>query len=106
MAQLDSHGQERQELDWLRDEFISTLACELSTPLSLIKVFSDNLLSSPQDKPYQRQLLNHINEQAAHLVDVMGDWQETVHLEAEHRIALNLQPVETLELVQNLAIPV
>jgi Na+/proline symporter/signal transduction histidine kinase len=52
---LRSANQRLQELDRLKDDFISTVTHELRTPLTSIRAFSEILHDNPQLEPTERQ---------------------------------------------------
>ena len=53
--ELRAANQRLQELDRLKDDFISTVTHELRTPLTSIRAFSEILRDSPELEPAERQ---------------------------------------------------
>ncbi len=54
-AELRAANKRLQELDRLKDEFVSTVSHELRTPLTSIRAFSEILLNEPDLPPHERQ---------------------------------------------------
>lgn len=103
-AELRRANEQLQELDRLKDEFISTVTHELRTPLTSIRAFSEILLTNPDMEPEQRseflgiivkeseRLTRLINEvlDLAKLESGRVDWlMEQVDLQALTRDAIN-----------------
>jgi len=71
-----------QELDQLKDSFLSTVSHELRTPLTSIKSFSEILLSYDEDKETQREFLGIINEESDRLTRLINDFLDLSKIEA------------------------
>ena len=71
---LQEANRKLQELDKMKDAFLSTVSHELRTPLTSIKSFSEILLSyEEEDKETQREFLNIINEESDRLTKLIDD---------------------------------
>src|SRR5206468_8740427 len=53
-AELRAANERLQELDRMKDDFMSTITHELRTPLTSIRAFSEILLDDPDIDPVQR----------------------------------------------------
>ncbi len=82
MEELQAAYQKLQELDHLKDSFLSTVSHELRTPLTSIKSFSEILLSYDEDKETQREFLNIINEESNRLTRLINDFLDLAKIEA------------------------
>ena len=82
MEELKAAYQKLQELDHLKDSFLSTVSHELRTPLTSIKSFSEILLSYDEDKETQREFLNIINEESNRLTRLINDFLDLSKIEA------------------------
>jgi two-component system phosphate regulon sensor histidine kinase PhoR len=76
---------QRKEIEYLKDEFISTVSHELRTPLNHIKGFATTLLQTDVvwDAATQRDFLGSINREADRLADLVGKILHLSRLEAE-----------------------
>jgi len=82
MEELQVAYQKLQELDKLKDSFLSTVSHELRTPLTSIKSFSEILLSYDEDKETQREFLSIINEESDRLTRLINDFLDLSKIEA------------------------
>jgi len=72
---LQEANRKLQELDKMKDTFLSTVSHELRTPLTSIKSFTEILLSyEEEDKETQREFLNIINEESDRLTKLIDDF--------------------------------
>jgi PAS domain S-box-containing protein len=86
-----------QELDKMKDSFLSTVSHELRTPLTSIKSFAEILLTYDEDKETQREFLTIINEESDRLTKLINDFLDLSKIEAGRMqwetVALSLTPV-------------
>jgi CheY-like chemotaxis protein/nitrogen-specific signal transduction histidine kinase len=82
MEELQAAYQKLQELDKLKDSFLSTVSHELRTPLTSIKSFSEILLNYDEDKETQREFLNIINQESDRLTRLINDFLDLSKIEA------------------------
>ena len=82
MEELQAVNQKLQELDLLKDSFLSTVSHELRTPLTSIKSFSEILLNYDEDRETQREFLGIINEESNRLTRLINDFLDLSKIEA------------------------
>ncbi len=97
--------QELHELNQLKTDFLSTAAHELRTPLTSIRGFSEILLTRELDELRRRRFLGLIEEQSAHLGQIIDDLLNLSHLEAKHNLTLDVQQMDMGELVDKVLTP-
>jgi signal transduction histidine kinase len=105
-AQLFTEGQqayeELQELDKIKDEFVSIASHEIRTPLALIKGYSSTLLRfdlklSPEK---QQKFITGIDDAANRLVNLINNLLSVSRIESG-RFKINPQPVNVREGIKN-----
>ena len=80
---LEKAYQELQELDQMKDNFLSTVSHELRTPLTSIKGFAEILLSyEEEDKETQREFLTIINDESDRLTRLINDFLDLARIES------------------------
>lgn len=98
-AELRSANERLQELDRLKDDFISTVTHELRTPLTSIRAFSEILLDNPDLPAEDRQgFLRTVVDETARLTRLINQVLDLSKLEsglADWRI----EPVDLREVV-------
>lgn len=97
MEELQATNQKLQELDKMKDSFLSTVSHELRTPLTSIKSFAEILLTYDEDKDTQREFLTIINEESDRLTNLINDFLDLSKIESGRMqwdtIELSLLPV-------------
>jgi PAS domain S-box-containing protein len=72
-----------KEMDRMKNEFISTAAHELNTPLATILGFAELLMSDDDFSPEERQeFIGYIFEKADHLTQLVGELLDLSRIEA------------------------
>jgi len=93
---LQEANRKLQELDKMKDTFLSTVSHELRTPLTSIKSFTEILLSyEEEDKETQREFLNIINEESDRLTKLIDDFLDISKIESGQMQWKNTEPVIT-----------
>jgi PAS domain S-box-containing protein len=82
MEELQAAYQKLQELDQMKDSFLSTVSHELRTPLTSIKSFSEILLNYDEDRETQKEFLNIIKEESDRLTRLINDFLDLSKIEA------------------------
>jgi PAS domain S-box-containing protein len=97
MAEIQAANVKLQELDKMKDSFLSTVSHELRTPLTSIKSFAEILLTYDEDKATQREFLTIINEESDRLTKLINDFLDLSKIEAGRMqwdtVELSLTPV-------------
>ena len=97
MAEIQAANVKLQELDKMKDSFLSTVSHELRTPLTSIKSFAEILLTYDEDKETQREFLTIINEESDRLTKLINDFLDLSKIEAGRMqwdtVELSLTPV-------------
>lgn len=90
-----------QELDRMKDDFVSTVSHELRTPLTSIRAFSEILLSEPDIELEQREKFLHIvvNE-TERLTRLTNDVLDLAKIESG-RMDWNMQPTDMHQLIED-----
>jgi PAS domain S-box-containing protein len=96
---------ELRDLNQLKTEFLSTAAHELRTPLTSILGFSELLLTRDMDASRVKHYLQLINVQSAQIGKLVDGLLDISRLESKRRLALDLQPVNWAELLDNVLPP-
>jgi Na+/proline symporter/signal transduction histidine kinase len=100
-AELREVNERLQELDRLKDDFVSTVTHELRTPLTSIRAFSEILLDNPDLEPEERQeFLTTIVDETGRLTRLINQVLDLSKLEsgsADWRI----EPVDLGEAVRS-----
>ena len=71
--QLKQKVEELQELDQMKDSFLSTVSHELRTPLTSIKGFAEILLDYEEDRETQTEFLTIINNESERLGELVNN---------------------------------
>jgi signal transduction histidine kinase/DNA-binding response OmpR family regulator len=82
MEELQVAYQKLQELDQMKDSFLSTVSHELRTPLTSIKSFSEILLNYDEDRETQKEFLNIIKEESDRLTRLINNFLDLSKIEA------------------------
>ena len=95
---LRAANQRLQELDHLKDDFVSTVSHELRTPLTSIRAFSEILLSEPDmDNTQRQEFLQIVVDETQRLTRLIDDVLDLAKIDAgkiEWKITANdLRPV-------------
>src|SRR4030067_3281658 len=80
--ELEEANRKLQELDKMKDSFLSTVSHELRTPLTSIKSFAEILLTYDEDKETQREFLTIINQESDRLTKLINDFLDLSKIEA------------------------
>ena len=80
--QLQASYQKLQELDHLKDNFLSTVSHELRTPLTSIKGFAEILLDYEEDRETQTEFLTIINNESERLTRLIDDFLDLARIES------------------------
>ena len=92
-----------REVDRMKTEFISTAAHELRTPLTSIQGFSEILLMREDLKPEEKKkFLTYINQQSVGLAAIINDLLDISRIESGRGFALNKQPCNVGEAIQEI----
>lgn len=91
-----------QEIDNLKNDFISTAAHELLTPLTSVLGYSELLLAPEELNPeLQRECLGYIHQKALNLADIVDDLLDLGRIEVGNTLPLDRAPCDLdLELSQ------
>ncbi|MDY6911472.1 MAG: PAS domain S-box protein [Chloroflexota bacterium] len=82
LVQLQMAHERLQELDKMKDTFLSTVSHELRTPLTSIKSFAEILLTYDDDKETQKEFLTIINDECDRLTRLINDVLDLSKIEA------------------------
>ncbi|MEE4377698.1 MAG: ATP-binding protein [Candidatus Competibacteraceae bacterium] len=100
-AALRKVNAQLQELDRLKDEFISTVTHELRTPLTSIRAFSEILLANPEMEVAQRsEFLAIVVKETERLTRLINDVLDLAKLDSG-RINWNIDQVDLKGLVHD-----
>ncbi|TET68184.1 MAG: response regulator [Dehalococcoidia bacterium] len=80
--ELQTAYRELQQLDQMKDNFLSTVSHELRTPLTSIKGFAEILLSYEEDRETQREFLTIINNESDRLTRLIDDFLDLARIES------------------------
>ena len=90
-AELRAANERLQELDRLKDDFVSTVTHELRTPLTSIRAFSEILHDNPDSTAGERQRFLHIviqeSERLTRLINQVLDLAKLESGRAEWQVA-------------------
>ncbi len=90
-----------RELDQMKTRFVSDVSHELRTPLANLSIYLD-LLMAIDDKERSKEYLATLRRETDRLTHLIEDLLTISRLEAG-RIEIDIQPVDVVNLVQNLA---
>ncbi len=87
-------------LDQMKSEFVSNVSHELRTPLSIIKSYTEALISqvSPADVDTREQFLSVIDNETDRLAGIVGNLLDLSRMESG-KFALDYQPVDMVRLI-------
>ena len=89
------------EVDRMKTEFISSAAHELKTPLTVIRGFSELLLSKDNiDNEEKDMFLTYINHQSKNLVAIIDDLFIISRIESEKKIILDKVPLDIVLIIK------
>jgi signal transduction histidine kinase len=100
VAQLDAANKQLQEIDKIKDTFLSTVSHEFRTPLASIKAYVDVLLTYDNDEETQTEFLATINSETDRLTRLINDFLDLSKIEAG-RIQWASEPVEIPGIIQS-----
>ncbi len=99
--ELKAANERLQELDRLKDEFVTTVTHELRTPLTSIRAFSEILLNNPDmDDDKRQEFLGIIVKESERLTRLINQVLDFAKLESG-RIEWNMEPLDFKTLVQD-----
>ncbi len=99
--QLRAANERLQELDRLKDDFVSTVSHELRTPLTSIRAFSEILLGEPELDLAQRQnFLQIVVNETERLTRLTNDVLDLAKIESG-RMDWNMQQVDVRQLIED-----
>jgi len=97
MEELRAANLKLQELDKMKDSFLSTVSHELRTPLTSIRSFAEILLTYDEDRDTQREFLTIINDESDRLTKLINDFLDLSKIESGRMqwetVELSLIPV-------------
>ena len=99
--ELRTANEQLQELDRLKDEFVSTVSHELRTPLTSIRAFSEILLSDPNLTVEDREkFLQIIVKESERLTRLINDVLDMAKVESGHT-EWNMEYVDVCQLIED-----
>jgi signal transduction histidine kinase len=99
-AELKSANERLQELDRIKNEFISTVTHELRTPLTAVRSISEILHANPQlPEDQHRQMTGIIIKESERLTRLINQVLDFQRLETG-KMAWQMQPVDLREICQ------
>ncbi|MFC2027424.1 PAS domain S-box protein, partial [Chloroflexota bacterium] len=84
LEELQKAYQKLQELDKMKDKFLSTVSHELRTPLTSIKSFAEILLTYDNDRETEKEFLTIINDESDRLTRLINDFLDISKIESGH----------------------
>ena len=100
MEELQAANKKLQELDKMKDSFLSTVSHELRTPLTSIKSFAEILLTYDEDKETQREFLSIINDESDRLTHLINDFLDLSKIESG-RMQWETTELSVVPVIQN-----
>jgi len=82
LDELQTAYEKLQELDKMKDAFLSTVSHELRTPLTSIKSFAEILLTYDSDPETRKEFLNIINDESDRLTRLINDFLDLSKIES------------------------
>ncbi len=82
LAELQVAYEKLQELDKMKDAFLSTVSHELRTPLTSIKSFAEILINYETDEETQKEFLHIINDESDRLTRLINDTLDLAKIES------------------------
>lgn len=99
--ELQTANDRLQELDRLKDEFVSTVSHELRTPLTSIRSFSEILLSEPDLPGAQReQFLGIVVKETERLTRLIDEVLDLAKIEAGH-IEWSMHVIDLCQIIKD-----
>lgn len=99
--ELRAANERLQELDRMKDDFVSTVSHELRTPLTSIRAFSEILLSEPEMDSEQRQrFLQIVINESERLTRLTNDVLDLAKIESG-RMDWKMQPAVVQQIVED-----
>ncbi|KAA3626368.1 MAG: histidine kinase [Proteobacteria bacterium] len=99
--ELKAANEQLQELDRLKDDFVSTVSHELRTPLTSIRAFSEILRDSPDMSREQRQeFLDVIVKESERLTRLINEVLDLAKIESGH-VEWHMKVVDLREIVND-----
>lgn len=99
-SELRQANQQLQELDQMKDEFVSTVSHELRTPLTSIRAFSEILVNTPDISAEERQKFLHIIvRESERLTRLINDILDIAKLESG-KLQLELAMTDPRDIIQ------
>ncbi len=100
-AELRAANERLQELDRLKDDFVSTVSHELRTPLTSIRAFSEILLNDPDVPKRERQnFLDIIVKESERLTRLINEVLDLAKIEAG-RMEWHMEPIDMRQLIED-----
>ncbi len=97
LKELQTAYKKLQELDKMKDSFLSTVSHELRTPLTSIKSFTEILLTYDHDEETKNEFLSIINGESDRLTRLITDFLDLSKIEAGkiewQSSIINLKPI-------------
>ena len=90
---------ELYRLNQLKNEFLSTAAHELRTPLASILGFSELLINRVLDQERSQRYMRIINQQSVHLNKIVDSLLDIARIESKQGLLLEIEPIAMGELV-------
>jgi signal transduction histidine kinase len=103
-TELKAANERLQELDRLKDEFVSTVSHELRTPLTSIRAFSEILLNDTELTPERRgEFLGVVVRESERLTRLINQVLDMTRMDAG-RVAWEFVPVDVAEVIDEAAL--
>lgn len=100
-AELRAANERLQELDRMKDEFVSTVSHELRTPLTSIRAFSEILRSSPDLPKHERQeFLEIVVKETERLTRLINQMLDLAKIEARH-LEWHMEDVDLRQIIED-----
>ncbi len=100
VVELNSANEKLQEIDKIKDNFLSTVSHEFRTPLASIKAYVDILLTYDNEEEIQKEFLGTINNETDRLARLINDFLDLSKIEAG-RIQWETAPVEIPDVIKS-----
>jgi signal transduction histidine kinase len=99
VAAVRSLQEEREQVERLRSDLLSTISHELRTPLTLIRTSIGLLLDSEPDEEMHLRLLRNIKQSTDRMNSLITDLLDLARLQQD-RLELSVRSIDVLELVE------
>ena len=95
---FNTMSEKLENLDHVRNEFVSNASHELKTPLSSIKILTESLLYQPFDEKIYKEFLTDINAEVDRMSAIISDLLSLVNMDSEtnqtiHKEVVHLEPL-------------